>query len=117
MKKISKTSKRLGNYRSLKRNKEEKQLEFSSFKYLGQFNIIKKEKKKIPKEKPKIEEEEEIEEDETKLKKIEKLEEPKKEEKEENISFRKRLRFRHPEAKKNIGQRNMRRNSINITFK
>ena len=49
MKKISKTSKRLGNFRSLKRNKEEKQLEFSSFKYLGQFNIIKKEKKKYQK--------------------------------------------------------------------
>ena len=81
MKKISKTSKRLGNYRSLKRNKEEKQLEFSSFKYLGQFNIIKKEKKKIPKEKPKIEEEEEIEEDDTKLKKQKNLKNQKKKKK------------------------------------
>ena len=75
MKKISKTSKRLGNYRSLKRNKEEKQLEFSSFKYLGQFNIIKKEKKKIPKEKPKIEE------DDTKLKKQKNLKNQKKKKK------------------------------------
>ena len=111
MKKISKSSKRLGNYRSLKRNKEEKQeLEFSSSRHLGQFNIIKKEKKIISKEKPKIEEEEEIEEDDTKLKKnrnrnkIEEPEEPKKEEKEENISFRKRWRFRRPEAKKTLGK-------------
>ena len=131
--KLSKSSKRLGYYRSFKRNKESA---YSSTKQIASSNplsntgrkpaLVQKENnisekaedepkekertKERTKEKPKIEieEEEEVEEDDSKIKKkrnkVVKIEEPELPKKDDNISFRNRWRFRRPESKKTLGK-------------
>ena len=113
-KRYSLSNKKIGPYRSLKRNfgKKEDNTELTSSN-----NLEKSEKKerfkkslfgKRLKEEPKLEEEEEVEEDDTNIKnrnktnKIEEIQnEPKKK---ENVSNFHRWKFRRPEAKRTLGK-------------